>query len=85
LQNAQETAVNITEFENPKSGERLKVGDRFLAEGEGDYIEELSIVEISPDRNYIKVTYADHENAERESEWLDISEMEVLTKLGSRP
>jgi hypothetical protein len=77
--------MNITEFENPKTGERLKVGDRFLAEGEGDYIEELSIVEISPDRNYIKVEYADHENAERESEWLDINETEVLTKLNPKP
>ena len=63
----------------------LSVGDRFLAEGEGDYIEEFSIVEISPDRKYVKVEYAEHGNAERECEWLEINDTEVLVKLAPRP
>ncbi len=63
----------------------LRVGDRFLAEGEGDYIEEFSIVEISPDRKYVKVEYAEHGNAEREYEWLEINATEVLVKLSPKP
>jgi hypothetical protein len=63
----------------------LSVGDRFLAEGEGDYIEEFTIFEISPDRKYVKVEYADHVNAEREYEWLEINDTEVLLKLAPKP
>jgi len=63
----------------------LKVGDRFLMEGEGDYIEEFTIVEISPDRNYVKVRFADHESAEREHEWLKIRNTDVLTRLYFKP
>ncbi|RJO60612.1 MAG: hypothetical protein C4542_08705 [Dehalococcoidia bacterium] len=63
----------------------LRVGDRFLAEGEGDYIEEFTIVEISPDKKYVKVDYAEHANAEREYEWLEINNTEVLVKLAPKP
>jgi len=62
----------------------FKVGDRFLAEGEGDYIEEFTIAEISPDRKYIKVEYATHINAEREFEWLEMKDTDVLVKLAPK-
>ena len=63
----------------------LRVGDRFLAEGEGDYIEEFRVVELSPGGKYVKVEYAEHATAEREYEWLEIENTEVLVKLSPKP
>ena len=63
----------------------LRPGDRLLCEGEGDYIEEFTVIEISPDRRYVKIEYAGHDGAERDFEWLEIMDTRVLVKLGPRP
>jgi hypothetical protein len=71
--------MQLAEFGDPRPG------DRFLAEGEGDYIEEFKVVEVSPDGKYVKIEYAEHTSAEREFEWLEIENTAVLVKLSPNP